>query len=431
MAGSVAFCKLLQKNKRYYYKPNHFVSVSSMVYRMRRNGAGLASICILLTMVLVMISATTSLYFGAEDALNNRYPNGINVSVRFDTMEGISDENIEKIQEKIKPYCGESEDLRGIRSCNTSGLITDTEIATQMSSSTMIGFDTYDNIGYLSILSLEDYNEIIDEDKSLAEKECLLYCDRLKYDWNSFAIQGAQVYNVKERLEEFPKDGDAESLVSPTVYLVVNDPYAFIEPVKDEKNKMNSSIFVYEWRFGLDLDTTEAEIKATSDIRTTLENMYLEGKFHISSFSAESKAVQRDGFMELYGSLFFLGIMLSVVFLFAAVLIIYYKQISEGYEDQSRFEIMQKVGMTKKDIRRSINSQMLMVFFAPLVFAGIHLGFAFPFIWRMLMLFGLNNLQLIIMVIVICFILFGMLYTFVYRITSNSYYTIVSGAKES
>ena len=135
--------------------------------------------------------------------------------------------------------------------------------------------------------------------------------------------------------------------------------------------------------------------------------------------------------MELYGSLFFLGIMLSIVFLFAAVLIIYYKQISEGYEDQSRFEIMQKVGMTKKDIRRSINSQMLTVFFMPLIFAGIHLGFAFPFIWKMLMLFGLNNMVFIFIVIVICFIVFGLFYMLVYRITSNSYYAIVSGAKES
>ena len=134
--------------------------------------------------------------------------------------------------------------------------------------------------------------------------------------------------------------------------------------------------------------------------------------------------------MELYGSLFFLGIMLSGVFLFAAVLIIYYKQISEGYEDQSRFEIMQKIGMTKKDIRRSINSQMLTVFYAPLVFAGIHLGFAFPFIRRMLMLFGLSDLKRILMVIVICFIIFGLFYTLVYRITSNSYYAIVSDGKK-
>ena len=431
MAGSVAVCQLLQKNKRYYYKPNHFVSVSSMVYRMKRNGAGLASICILLTMVLVMISSTASLYFGVEDSLKNRYPNDVNVSVRYDQMEGISDENLEEIRGEIKPYCSASADLTGIRSYNTSGLITEKGITTQMSVSTMIGFDTYDNVGYLSILSLDDYNEMMDENKILAKKECLLYCDRLKYDWDSFAIEGTESYTVKERLEEFPTDGDAEAIVSPTVYLVVNNPYTFIEPVKDLKNTMNESIFIYEWRFGMDFESEEAEIKAACDIREILKNLYLEEDSHIVSLSSESRATQREGFMEVYGSLFFLGIMLSIVFLFAAVLIIYYKQISEGYEDQARFEIMQKVGMTKKDIRRSINSQMLTVFFAPLVFAGIHLGFAFPFIWRMLMLFGLNNLKMILVVLVICFLLFGLLYAFIYKITSNSYYAIVSCRREA
>ena len=309
MAGSVAFCKLLQKNKRYYYKPNHFVSVSPMIYRMRRNGAGLASICILLTMVLVMISATTSLYFGTEDALHNRYPNDVNVSVMFDQAEGVSDENIEKIRENIAPYCKEETDLTGIRSFNTSGLITEKGITTQMSTSTMIGFDTYDNVGFLSILSLDDYNEIENENKSLGEKECLIYCDRLKYEWDSFAIEGADAYTVKERLHEFPIDGDAEAMISPTVYMVVNDPYTFIEPVKDLVNTIGDSIFVYEWRFGADFDTEEAETEAASQIRETLKNMYLEGEYHISSLSSESKAVQREGFMELYGSLYFLGIM--------------------------------------------------------------------------------------------------------------------------
>ena len=181
----------------------------------------------------------------------------------------------------------------------------------------------------------------------------------------------------------------------------------------------------------MDFESEEAEIKAACDIREILKNLYLEEDSHIVSLSSESRATQREGFMEVYGSLFFLGIMLSIVFLFAAVLIIYYKQISEGYEDQARFEIMQKLGMTKKDLRRSINSQMLTVFFAPLVFAGIHLGFAFPFIWRMLMLFGLNNLKMILVVLVICFLLFGILYAFVYKITSNSYYAIVSGRRDA
>ena len=129
------------------------------------------------------------------------------------------------------------------------------------------------------------------------------------------------------------------------------------------------------------------------------------------------------------GSLFFLGIVLSTVFLLAAVMIIYYKQLSEGYEDYTRYEIMQKVGMTKQDIRKSINSQMLTVFFSPLLMAGLHLCFAFPFLWKIMMMFGLNNRTLIIAITVICYIIFGIFYAVVYKITSNLYFHIVSGNK--
>ena len=142
--------------------------------------------------------------------------------------------------------------------------------------------------------------------------------------------------------------------------------------------------------------------------------------------SVESREANRQEFFVTFGRLFFLGIMLSIVFLFAAVLIIYYKQISEGYEDISRFEIMQKVGMTKKDIKRSINSQMLTVFFLPLLFAGLHLAFAFPMIWKMLQLFNLRNLSLVILVTVVSFCIFGVFYALVYKITSNAYCSIVS-----
>lgn len=147
-------------------------------------------------------------------------------------------------------------------------------------------------------------------------------------------------------------------------------------------------------------------------------------------FNVESLSENRDDFYGSYGSLFFLGILLSVGFSLAAVLIIYYKQISEGYEDQARFEIMQRVGMTKTDIRKSINSQLLLVFFLPLLFAGLHLGFAFPFVHKMLVLFNLTNLKLLIGTTVVTFAIYAVFYTLVYRITSNSYYSIVAGAKE-
>ena len=147
-------------------------------------------------------------------------------------------------------------------------------------------------------------------------------------------------------------------------------------------------------------------------------------------YSVEGVEENRVEFYGLYGGLFFIGILLSIVFLFATVIIIYYKQISEGYEDRKRFEIMQKVGMTKKEIRRSINSQVLTVFFLPLVFAGLHLAFAFPLVWKLLQLFNLNNLPLLIVVTIVCFLVFGLCYALVYKITAGAYYKIVSGAKE-
>ena len=429
MSGSVVFCKLLQKNKKYYYKPNHFVSVSSMVYRMKRNGAGLASICILLTMVLVMISSTTSLYFGEEYSLRNRCPDDVNITITFDTIDGISDENLNMLRDNIRQYSGVDAELKGVRACEIPGLITQEGITIDTSSHVNFSASTYNNVGYLSVISVNDYNHMMETNKTLAVDECFVYCDRLDYQWDTFTMEYGATYKVKEQLDAFQVDGDATALVMPTVYLVVNDIYAFSEPVKDMKNSNGAPMMMYDWRCGLDIDTADAEYEITANLKEMFRSLYIENNDAFYSYSVQSRQAMRESFYDVFGSLFFLGIMLSIVFLFAAVLIIYYKQISEGYEDHGRFEIMQKVGMTKKDIRKSINSQMLTVFFLPLIFAGIHLTFAFPFISKILMLFGMDNIILTGVVNLICFAVFGFFYAIVYKITSNSYYTIVSGRK--
>lgn len=428
MAGSVVFCKLLQKNKRYYYKSNHFVSVSSMVYRMRRNGAGLASICILLTMVLVMLSVTASMHMGVEDMLHNRYPKGVNISVNFDSADGISDENIQHLQSTIRESCGLEPDLTGFRTGEIPGLITEDGITVDYSSHVDFSLSTYNNVGYLSVVSLEDYNRMTGSDKTLEDDECMIYCVRTEYTADTFSMEYGKAYRVKKVLDTFIEDSEVNALVVPTIYIVVNDFDAFVAPVLPLKNSLGDSMMLFDWRCSFDLDTPEKEIAAASAIREVFGNM-AEGENTIFSYSVHSREAQRQSFYQDSGSLFFLGIMLSIVFLVAAVLIIYYKQISEGYEDQSRFAIMQKVGMTKKDIRKSINSQMLTVFFLPLVFAGIHLCFAFPFIWKILMLFALDNMTFVIVVMLICFVIFGVFYALVYKITSNTYYSIVSGRK--
>lgn len=427
ISGSVALCKLLQKNKKYYYQPNHFVSVSSMAYRMKRNGAGLASICILLTMVLVMLSSTASLYFGEEDSINKRYPNGINMTCFFETLDGISDENLDLQRELIAQYTPAGTDLSGTRYAMASGQFTDDGMILDSAHLKNIN---YDHVGYLYILSLEDYNRMMGENRILEEKECFLYSDRLSLPWNTFTMEYGKTYTVKEQLTEFKEDGSSIAMITPNVYLVVNDVAAFIEPAAGLKNSYGYSMIDYKWILGFDCEKTEEEI-ATKDALFKALTECEEENYPWEALSLESREEERDAFYEIYGTFFFLGIMLSVVFLIAAVLIIYYKQISEGYEDQNRFEIMQKVGMTKKDIRKSINSQILTVFFLPLLMAGIHLGFAFPCISKILKLFAFDDVLLNVMVTLGCFTIFGLFYGIVYKITSGSYYAIVSSKESS
>ena len=430
ISGSVVFCKLLQKNKKYYYKPNHFVSVSSMVYRMKRNGAGLASICILLTMVLVMISSTTSLYFGEEDSLKNRCPNDINITMTFDKIEGISDANLDLLRDDIRQYSGEGVNLKGVRTCEIPGLITQEGITIDTSSHVNFSASTYNNVGYLSVLSIDDYNNMMGTNETLADDECLVYCERLEYQWDTFTMEYGATYKVKTQLDDFQVDGDTAAMIVPTVFLVVDDIYAFSEPVKEMKNSNGDPMMMYDWRCGFDVETADIENEISTDLNELFRSMDIENNEAFYSFSVQSREAKREAFYDVYGSLFFLGIMLSIVFLLVAVLIIYYKQISEGYEDHGRFEIMQKVGMTKRGIRKSINSQMITVFFMPLVFAGIHLVFAFPFLSKILVLFAMDNIRLSAIVNLICFAVFGLFYALVYKITSSSYYTIVSSSKE-
>lgn len=425
ISGSVALCRLLQKNKNYYYRPNHFVSVSSMAYRMKRNGAGLASICILLTMVLVMLSSTATLYFGEEDSVRNRYPNGINMKIHFHSFEGIESENLEKMRADLEPYALQDADLTGTRYVLTAGMFTDSGI---LLGNADTDFWDYDRVGYLFVTSLEDYRQMMGSDAVLSDEECLLYSNRLSLNRDIFTVEGGRTYRVKEHLSDFREDGDALAMTMPSVYLVVEDLKAFTEPLIAYENSRESLTLEYEWLLGLDFPTAEAEIDAQRNIeeQILIADDYASWEY----YQVESREIQKSAFFEIYGSLFFLGILLSAVFLTAAVLMIDYKQISEGYEDQSRFETMQKVGMTKREIRKSVNSQMLTVFFLPLVLAGIHLAFAFPVISKILLMFAFDNRFLNVSVTFVCFVLFGLIYAAVYKITSAGYYHLVSQMKK-
>lgn len=420
ISGSVLLCRILQKNKGYYYKKNHFVSVSSMSYRMKRNGAGLASICILATMVLVMISSTTCLYFGTEDSLRARYPRNVNVSVWYNEQENMSDESVSAYRDKINAAAADAgiDNVLDYRSIATSGVLVDGGLRTGEASITNDFIFTYSSIAEAYIIPLSDYNAMSETKETLSDDEALVFAYRTDYTSDIFAVDDGTQFKVKKVLDSMPcYSGDAMASIATGIYVVVSDK-SFAEG--DFTSQNGSS---YSWKYAFDTALSDdEEMTLAQRIYGVIDRI---DENSINS-SVESIAQNRAEFYELYGGLFFLGIILSIAFICAAVLIIYYKQISEGYEDARRFEIMQNVGMTKKEIRSSINSQLLTVFFMPLVFAGLHLGFAFPFIHKMLMLFNLNNLPLLIGTTVISFCAFALLYAVVYRVTSNSYYNIVS-----
>lgn len=448
ISGSVLFCRLLQKNKKYYYKPNHFVSVSSMAYRMKRNGAGLASICILATMVLVMISSTTSLYFGEEDALAIRYPREINIDIS--TLDTDLEENgqMDNIISDIKNICKN----HGVKETGTytylsgmiSGMITDdgkveTDI-NRIDNSSNIALGDFSSVYSFIFIPVDEYNKIIGTSYTLKDDEAIIYNYRndSRYGKNVISFNRGQSFKIVKQTDEFVIDTNAAMSVTPSMALIVNDIDNATKGLTynaTTAQKIENTGISFHRYYCFDTGVSpQHQIELSKDIANYLDGNIEKYRADTSSrmfrSTVESREQNRLDFFGLYGGLFGLGIILSIVFIFAAVLIIYYKQISEGYEDQSRFEIMQKVGMTKNEIRKSINSQLLTVFFLPLIFAGMHLAFAAPIIKKLLLLFNLTNLNLFIVTILISFAAFALFYMIVYKITSSAYYKIVSGAKE-
>lgn len=425
IAGSVAVCRMLQKNRRYYYKARHFVSVSSMAYRMKRNGAGLASICILSIMVLVTVSSTTGLYFGSEDSLRSRYPRDITLIAKAEDVSMLSDEKRDAARELVDAYVAEHDatahNFRDFRVVSVTGAMKDGAITTDPQEAGRRITDS--TIYQVNFLPLPDYNRICGTNETLADDEALISLKRGDYGWDSISVDSKVAYRTRKAPVVFQESGMAAVDVVDTIYVVVKDLQG-LQPLLQ-----GNTLFTQQWEYGFDSmlsDEDQWEMTYQMDVelsdglhRLGMKYVYLEGM-----------AENRYDFYGTYGGFFFLGILLSIVFLFAAVLIIYYKQISEGYEDQKRFEIMQKVGMTRKNIRKSINSQLLTVFFLPLVGAGVHLAFAFPMIRRMLILFNLTNTRLLVETTGITFLAFALIYTLVYRKTSNAYYAIVSGEGE-
>lgn len=440
ISGSVMLCKLLQKNKRYYYQKNHFVSVSSMTYRMKRNGAGLASICILSTMVLVMMMGAGSLYFGKEDSLNTRYPNDINASIDFLT-EGnehlYSSEKevafLSRVDEVLEEYGVEPKNAQQVLSTTVTGMLKDGELILDPNTVNAADTQTMDYVTQIILIPLSSYNRSFNAQETLGENEVIIQCVRRTYEDNTITLNDGTVWSVKEQIEDVISSGDAAMSMIPSVFIITDDIESAFKTFNAELGEISEEYMCrLELSYAFDADISNNEkIELGAAIEEAVRDMQISVDDDFYSYSVECKEKERADYYGLFGGIFFLGIFLSIIFLAATVLIIYYKQVTEGYEDEARFGIMRKVGMTTRDIRKSINSQMLTVFFLPLITAALHVGFAFPMVQKLLVMFNLRNTMLSILVTGIAIVVFGIFYAIVYRITSNAYYAIVSGRKEN
>ena len=430
IAGSVIMCKLLQKNKKYYYKTNHFVSVSSMAYRMKRTGASLASICILLTMILVMLSSTISLYTGSEQCLDARYPNEIGA---FACKYGY-DETLPSQGERLDEILMKTAEENGATVTNNytyfvysiSGYFENDRLEVNLNSLTDMAFIDYDKVAQIKFIDDDDYNRIFGHNVKVNPGETVLGTAKKISIGNEVTI-GDVSFKVAERFDDRVSEIDpmAAGAASPTIYMIVDDVEEVAKNFIQYKDYNGEPMLAWFWycRFDTGLDD-EGQIALAETLSEKIKEE-LQGK-GFSNYYCESHEAERGDFISTFGGLFFLGIILSIIFLVSCVVIIYYKQISEGFEDQARFGIMQKVGMNGDEIKKSVNSQMLTVFMIPVIFACVHLVVVLPIVNKLLMLFGLFNFGLLLICAGVCVLVCGLFYAAIYKVTSNAYFRIVS-----
>ena len=434
IAGSVTFCRLLQKNKRYYYKTNHFISLSSMVYRMKRNGAGLASICILSTMVLVMISSTSCLYIGSEDMLRQRYPR--NLILKMNAADAAYGDYFHQvIDEELEKHQLTEENMIHYHYVSFSGIMEGNELI--FDESKLESTLDFSKVWSAFLIPLEDYNQIMGTSETVGEGEALVYATKTDFKYDEITLDGIGTFRTKEAEAGFVANETDTMQIMPSLFIFLPDVSGAVDAINDVLIKMGEDERAYiQDYYGFDLSCDENEQSeiyeaildrvGKEDIMAATGLSEEEVMAQNVNVSFQSAAIQREDFLSVNSGFFALGLILGLVFICGAVLIMYYKQIIEGYEDQSRFEILQKVGMTKKEIKKSINSQVLTVFFPPLIMSGIHMGFAFPLVSKLLILFGLMNTRLLVMVTLSCFGIFTLFYILVYLATSRAYYGIVS-----
>lgn len=431
VSGSVTLCRMLRRNKRYYYQTRHFISVSAMAYRMKRNGAGMATICILCTMVLVILTSTVCLYGGTDSMVDAICPQDINLTIGLEARDGEENwERLDAMQQMALDVTEEMgltpENITSQRALVATGKVQNGDYGIITDADSLNA-----NVLELTVYPLSVYEQATGETVTLADRELLYASFKTNETFSSMSFYGSAPYRMIRAEKELPKRLLSADYRSAWGCLVVftNDAEAFRSEITALVGEKSGEAMMMD-RLALHFDlASEADTDTQEKLVKTLrsEAMKLTGKdfYGMSSLSVDTRALCRRDYLSFFGGLFFLGMVLGPLFSIAAVLIMYYKQICEGYEDAERFAVMRKVGLTDAEIRRSVNSQVLTVFFAPLLMAGLHMLFAMPMIRLILGAFGLHNDSLFYGIGIGCYVVFAVIYALMYLLTSRRYYRIV------
>lgn len=431
VSGSVTLCRMLKKNKRYYYQTRHFISVSAMAYRMKRNGAGMATICILCTMVLVILTSTVCLYGGTDSMVDAICPQDINLTIGLEARDGEENwKRLDAMQQMALDVTEEMgltpENITSQRALVATGKVQNGDYGIITDADSLKA-----NVLELTVYPLSVYEQATGETVTLADRELLYASFKTNETFSSMSFYGSAPYRMIHAEKELPKRLLSADYRSAWGCLVVftNDAEAFRSEITALVGEKSGEAMMMD-RLALHFDlASEADTDTQEKLVKTLrsEAMKLTGKdfYGMSSLSVDTRSLCRRDYLSLFGGLFFLGMVLGPLFSIAAVLIMYYKQICEGYEDAERFAVMRKVGLTDAEIRRSVNSQVLTVFFAPLLMAGLHMLFAMPMIRLILGAFGLHNDSLFYGIGIGCYVVFAVIYALMYLLTSRRYYRIV------
>ena len=424
-AGSIALLKLLRNNKKFYYNKRHFMAVSGMLYRMKQNAAGLASICILSTMVLVVISTTVSMYVGIQDELMARYPNDVCVTVDYNSVIDKSSEIEKAIFDEI-----DSAEVKNKKAFSYlsvfvgqkgDGFTTDKEHL------------SYQNSYLFYILSKDDFikidNSFKDKIGNISKGEAVVVLNK-KYDKKDIKIFGKN-YKVNKSFEH-TEDNDLYviSTLNGLGYIILDNDES-VQELYDVQEKMlgkGANYYTNKIRFDFKSGNKKQKAAAYKKIDNAVKKYFKENKNdkkEISSYWVESRQENEQNFYLLYGGLFFLGIFLGTMFLIVTVMIIFYKQITEGYDDRERYKILEKVGMSSREVKDTIKSQIRIVFVLPIFAAAVHVTAAFPMVNRILKMLNLNNEKLFAGCLAATIIVFAVIYYLVFKVTSRAYYKIV------